>query len=128
MHNYSCHMQINNRTAEHLRLLKSELPWGVFTNGPVSDVAPHQDAVTAFIATGSTGPAGTEGTVVYQIGDDANVTVSVYFNISSNPFVSSNTVKVTTSDPDVAAQLSGFDGSVAAEVCSIKLIDGRANG
>jgi hypothetical protein len=126
MNNYQCHITINNRSAEHLRLLKSEIPWGLFREGPLADIAPHAE-MTAFVATGSTGLAGTEGTVVYQLGDDANTTVSVYFNIPSRPG-SSNTVTVDSSDVDVAAQLTGFNGGGATEVCTVKVIDGRAGG
>ena len=125
MENYQCHITINNRSSEHLRLLKKDLQWGEFRDGPVSDIQPHAET-KAFVATGSVGPAGTEGTVVYQIGDDANTTITIYFDIPTRP-LSSNTVRADTSNPDVAAQISGFDGSGATESCDIKVIDGRDN-
>lgn len=126
MENYQCHIMIDNRSSEHLRLLKQDIPWGTFHVGPEKDVRPHT-STKAFVASGITGPAGTEGTVVYQVGDDANVTISIYFEIPTRP-MSSNTVRVDSSNPDIAAQMSGFNGSGSTEVCEIKVIDGRANG
>jgi hypothetical protein len=90
MENYQCQIMINNRARDHLKLLKTEIPWGQFREGPVPDLPPMTET-KAFVATGSIGPAGTEGTVTYQIGDDANTTVSVYFDIPTRP-LSSNTV------------------------------------
>ena len=124
MENYQCHLSINNRAHDHLRLLKSDLDWGVFRDGPVTDIPPLTE-VKAFVATGATGPAGTEGTVVYQIGDDANTTVSVYFDVPTRP-LSHNTVRADSSNPDVAAQVTGFDGSGSTESCTVKVIDGRS--
>jgi len=123
MENYQCHITINNRTPKHLRLLKTDIPWGEFRDGPANDISPMSEGV-AFVATGVVGPAGTEGTVVYQIGDDANATVSIYFDIPTRP-LSSNTVKVDTSDENIAGQLTGFSGSGSTESCTVKVIDGR---
>ena len=123
MENYQCHIVINNRTHDHLKLLKTDLPWGEFREGPVADIPP-QSETKAFVATGSVGPAGTEGTVVYKIGDDANTTVSIYFDIPTRP-LSSNTVRVDTSNPDVAGQVGGLAGKGSTESCTVKVIDGR---
>jgi hypothetical protein len=124
MDNYQCHILINNRTSLHLHQLKKDLPWGRWKEGPVDDIKPNTET-KAFVATGAPGlPSGTEGTVVYQLGDDANTTFTIYFDIPTKP-LSSNTVRVDSSDTDVAAMLSGFNGGGAVESCTVKVIDGR---
>ena len=123
MENYQCHITINNRTTERLRLVRTDLPWGRFRDGPVPEIGPKEER-KAFVATGSIGPAGTEGTVVYQLGDDTDVTVSVYFDIPTRPF-SRNTVTADASDEDVSAKVDGLNGGGATESCTIRVIDGR---
>lgn len=124
MENYQCHITINNRTAVHLRCQSTDLPWGTFQSGPADDVLPKSETM-AFVATGSPGvPAGTEGTVVYQFQDDANVTITIYWDIPTRPF-SHNIVTATSSNPDVAATVEGLNGSGATEVCTVRVVDGR---
>jgi hypothetical protein len=118
--NYQCHITIDNRTTEHIRLLKKDTPWGVFKAGPVADIGPKLTTV-AFVATGKPGlPGGAEGTVTYQVGDDANQTVAIYYDIPATPFTS-NTVRVDTSSDDIVAQLTGFRGDGSTESCIVKL-------
>ena len=124
MESIQCHMTLNNRTHGHLRLLKSQLDWGVFREGPLSDIPPMVE-MKAFVATGKPDlPGGTEGVVVYQLGDDANATITLSFNVTATPG-GDNTVTADTSNMDIAAQLTGFHGSGASEVCNVKVLDGR---
>lgn len=125
MENYQCHITIDNRTKYHLRLNKADLPWGKFMdkNSPVDDIPPKTE-LKAFIAQGSAGPAGAEGTVVYNFQDDANLVVSIYFDVPTSPW-KSNTVTAQTSHPDISASLSGFIGKGAVESCTVKVVDGR---
>jgi hypothetical protein len=120
--NYKCHITIENQTSFHLKYVKSDLPWGKFVEGPVADILPDR-VMVAFVASGSVGPAGTEGTVWYQLGDDANKTISIYFDIPTTPF-SSNTVKVDASQPKIAAMLQGFKGSGSDEACIVRVVGG----
>jgi hypothetical protein len=125
MKNYQCHITIDNRTKYHLRLNKADLSWGEFMEkmSPVDDIPPKTE-LKAFVATGSVGPAGTEGTVVYHFQDDANLTVSIFFDVPTTPW-KSNTVAAQTSHPDISASLAGFIGKGAVESCTVKVIDGR---
>lgn len=123
MENYQCHITINNRTAVHLRLNKTDVPWGEFKEGPVDDILPKIET-RAFVATGSIGPAGTEGTVVYNFQDDANLTITIYWDIPTRPF-SHNIVTATSSNPDIAATVEGLSGSGSTEVCMVRVVDGR---
>jgi hypothetical protein len=120
MENYKCFITIHNLTSQHLKLVKQEIPWGRFQEGPEKDLMPHTQR-SAFVASGNPGPAGTEGTVWYQFGDDANKTMSIYFDVPTRP-LSDNKVNVDTSDPNLAAVLSGFKGSGNVEVCTIRVV------
>lgn len=122
MQNYKCHITIENETSYHLKLLKSELSWGEFAEGPTGDILPER-IEKAFVAQGSLGPAGTEGTVWYQLGDDANKTISISWDIPTTPFTS-NTVKVDASDHKLAAMLSGLIGKGSDESCVVKVVGG----
>lgn len=121
--NYQCHITINNRTDLNLRVNQEKLAWGHYTQEPVE--IPKKSEARAFVAVGAYGsPSGTEGTVIYQVGDDANVTIKIYFDVPWAP-LSHNTIKVESSNPDVAVQLIGFNGSGSVESCTIKVVDGR---
>jgi hypothetical protein len=121
---YQCHIIINNRTSSHLKYDKSDLPWGKFTQDPVADIQPKSEA-KAFVATGAAGtPTGCEGTVLYRFLDDANVAVTIYYDVPFRPG-SNNTIRVSTSNPDVAATLDGFNGCGSIESCTVKVVDGR---
>jgi hypothetical protein len=127
MNNYQCHIMISNRSATHLTYDKSKLDYGEFRDGhePATDIPPKSNDVLAFVAQGSPGmPTGTEGTVYYRFEDDQNVVLSIYFDVPTRPF-STNAVTVTSSNPDVAAMIKGFDGSGSTEACTVTIIDGR---
>ncbi len=120
---YQCSITINNRTAFDLRVQKQDLAFGVFKAGPSN--VPKKATAIGFVATGT--PylplVGSEGAVIYQIGDDANTTVTIAWDIpASQP---SNKVIVDTSNQDIAAQLNGFVGSGDAETCTLTVVDGR---
>ena len=80
MVDFKCHITINNQTTSRLRLLKTDIAWGKFEQGPINEVLPKK-TVLAFVAKDSLGPAGAEGTVWYQVGDDANNTVKIYWDV-----------------------------------------------
>jgi hypothetical protein len=117
-----CHITINNRSSEHLRLQSKDLQAGDFEQGPLADIKPHDEA-KAFIASGTTGVKGTEGTVVYQLGDDANTTISIYWDVPQ--WSMSNRLDVKSSDPDVATKVDGFAGKGSTEACNIRVLDAR---
>jgi hypothetical protein len=119
MENYKCFITIDNKTPHHLKLQKQDIPWGRFQEGPERDLLP-QTSKTAFVASGNPGPAGTEGTVWYQVGDDANKTLSIYFDVpTSSP---DNKVNTYTTDPNLAVGRSGFNGKGNVEVCTIRVL------
>jgi len=116
-----CTITIDNGTGHHLKLLGHDLPWGEFRQGPAKDIMPGTSQV-AFVAHDRMGPVGTEGTVWYQLGDDANKTISIYFDVPTRPF-SDNTVQVDTSgDPNLSTVLSGFNGKSHDERCTIRVV------
>ena len=119
MENYKCFITISNGTTKHLRFQKQELPWGSFQEGPEQDIMP-KTSKRAFVASGNPGPAGTEGTVWYQYGDDASKTITIYFDVPTNP-LRDNTVTVDTSDRNLSAVLSGFNGRGSDERCTVRV-------
>ena len=120
MQNYQCHVILDNKSTHHLRLLKNALKWGEFAEGPEEDIGPRK-SMKAFVARGATGLSGCEGTLTYQLGDDANNTISIYWDVPTSPW-SSNTIKVDASDEDVAAMMSGFKGDGNIESVTIKIV------
>ena len=119
MENYKCFITIDNRTPKHLRFQKQDIPWGRFDEGPEKDIMP-KTVKRAFVACGNPGLAGTEGTVWYQLDDDANKTITIYFDIPTNP-AKDNTVTPDTSDPNLLAVRSGFKGKGNVEDCTIRV-------
>jgi hypothetical protein len=119
MVNYKCFITISNGTTKHLRFQKQELPWGSFQEGPEQDIMP-KTSKRAFVASGNPGPAGTEGTVWYQYGDDASKTITIYFDVPTNPFKDNN-VTVVTSDPNLLAVRSGFNGKGNVEEITVRV-------
>jgi hypothetical protein len=116
-----CTITIDNGTGHHLKLLGHDLPWGEFRQEPAKDIMPRTSQV-AFVANDRIGPVGTEGTVWYQLGDDANKTISIYFDVPTRPF-SDNKVQVDTSgDPNLSAVLSGFNGKSHDERCTVRVV------
>ena len=120
MVNYKCFITISNGTTKHLRFQKQDIPWGRFDEGPEKDIMP-KTVKRAFVACGNPGLAGTEGTVWYQYGDDASKTITIYFDVPTNP-LRDNTVTVDTSDPNLAAVLSGFTGRQSDERCTVRVV------
>ncbi len=120
---YACNISINNRTSYDLKVAKSALDYGVFKTGPKT--IPKGASIPAFTATGKpyTPLQGTEGTVVYQVGDDTTATVTIYFNVPA--LSADNAVNVTSSNEDIAAQRDGFVGEGDSETCTVKVVDGR---
>ena len=112
-----CHITIDNRTADHLVLLQKDAKHGEFRDGPEQDIKPHTE-LKAFVAIGS-GLVGPEGTVVYKIGDDANTTVSIYFDVPA--WSEANTVRADTSNPDFVASLIDFSGKGQTESCKVRV-------
>ena len=115
-----CTVTIDNGTGHHLQLLKHDLPWGKFRQEPTKDIMPGTSQI-AFVASPNVGPGGTEGTVWYQLGDEANKSITIYFNMPDNP-VKANSVTVETSDPNLSAVLSGFNGRQPAESCTVRVV------
>ena len=119
MNNYKCFITISNGTSKHLRFQKQEIPWGSFQEGPEQDIMP-KTSKRAFVASGNAGPAGTEGTVWYQFGDDATKSITIYFDVPTNPF-KDNIVTIATSDPNLLAVRSGFNGKGNVEECTVRV-------
>lgn len=121
--------KINNRAKETLRLKSADLNWGKFDDSPnqypVKAIEAKRTADPAFRSSGRQGSAsGTEGTVIYQLGDNADAWIKIYWDVPWAPGAS-NSVNTETFDPDVAASVDGFAGHGAVESVTINIIDGR---
>ncbi|GAA1459255.1 aegerolysin family protein [Nocardiopsis exhalans] len=120
-----CH--INNRTKQTLKVQSESLDHGKWYDPPNHypvDV-PSKETVLAFRSSGKSDTAtGTQGQVVYQIGDDAEATVTISWDV---PWLagSSNTVTTKTSHQDIAASVDGFAGHGRVEDVTVKVVDGR---
>jgi len=118
---------INNRTDHELKVKSKSLEWGKFEDSPNFPPVniPAKTNKGAFRSSGRQGTAsGTEGTVVYQLGDDENATITIYWNVPWAPGAS-NKVTADTSDEDISASVEGFTGSGSVESVTIKVVDGR---
>ena len=122
MQNYQCHITINNRASVDLVVDHEKVEWGEYLQAPAN--IPKKNGKKAFAARGVLGPAGTQGEVVYRLGEDRGATVSIKYDIPTKPW-ESNVVTVTTSNPDIIASTEGFTGSGATEACTIKVADIR---
>ena len=120
-----CH--INNRTHQPLKFQSEHLVWGKWTETPNQypvDV-PARESILAFRSSGrSNTSSGAEGYVVYQLGDEPEATVTIYWDV---PWLagSSNKVTTKTSHQDIAASIEGFAGSGRVEDVIVKVVDGR---
>ncbi|MFJ9826995.1 aegerolysin family protein [Streptomyces sp. NPDC101160] len=117
---------INNRTKVTLKVVKYELYWGKWEdvgNFPPIDI-PAGKELPAFHSSGRKGSSGgTEGYVIYQLGDDSQATFKVYWDV---PFGSKhNTVKVEPSDADISVNVKGYVGEGAGEAITLTVHDDR---
>ncbi|MFD5088693.1 aegerolysin family protein [Kitasatospora sp. NPDC058406] len=117
---------INNRTKFKLKVQKYDLSYGKWEdvgNFPPIDI-PAGKELAAFHSSGRKGAAaGTEGYVIYELGDDSGATIKIYWDI---PWGSStNTLKVEPSDPDISVNIKGWVGSGAGEAPVLTVHDDR---
>jgi hypothetical protein len=118
---------INNRTDQELKVKSKFLNWGKWTDGPnFPPVAiPARTARPAFRSSGKEGLAeGTEGNVVYQLGDNEDEIITIYWDVPWAPGAR-NRVWATTFTEDVSASVEGFNGGGAVESVVVKVLDGR---
>jgi hypothetical protein len=112
---------IENLTGETLKVKSHKLEWGKFYDPPNQSPVdiPAGEKMKAFRSSGKDGAAsGTEGTVVYQLGNKENETLEIYWDV---PWGSStNTLKVTTYDrKKVLASPEGWNGKGTGEEVTI---------
>ena len=120
---------IDNRTKSYLKRQEVHLNWGRFDDAPnkypQEVINPRELASPAFCSSGRLGSSsGTEGTVVYRLGDNTEEWVRIYWDVSWVPGVP-NQVKTDTFNPDVAAVVDGFDPRGPVENVTIRILDGR---
>ena len=114
---------VNNRAKQELKVQSKDLDWGKFTAEPVA--IPSKAVLPAFRSTGRQGSAsGTQGKVVYQIGDDAAAIITISGDVPWAPGAS-NKVTTSTFSEDVGASIAGFVGSGPVESVTITVVDGR---
>jgi hypothetical protein len=114
---------INNRTNQELKPQSKHLSWGKFTSEPTA--IPAKKTLEAFRSSGRQGSAsGTEGTVVYQMGEDPKALITIFWDV---PWKNggNNVIKTGTFNEDVSASISGYDGRGAVEAVTITVVDGR---
>jgi hypothetical protein len=115
--NISC--WIENLTGETLKVKSHKLEWGKFYDPPNQSPVdiPAGEKMKAFQSSEKTAP-GTEGTVVYQLGDKENETLEIYWHVTlgNQP----NTLKVTTCDrKKLLASQEGWTGKGVGEEVTI---------
>ncbi|MFF0149409.1 aegerolysin [Amycolatopsis sulphurea] len=119
---------IDNRANVALTLQSKELKWGKFYDDPnfsPVETIPSKKEIPAFRTSGKAGSSsGTEGTVVYQFGDDAKTVVTIYWDVTWCAGCD-NHLKAEASDDDIAVQVTGWKGSGSVEAVVIKVVDGR---
>ena len=118
---------INNRLNEELKVQSENLQWGKWYDPPNFKPVniPQKFVKEAFHSHGRESSAsGTQGTVVYQIGDNATETISISWDVTWAAG-GSNKVSAATFNEDVAASITGFTGSGAVESVTITILDGR---
>jgi hypothetical protein len=118
---------INNRTHHPLKVKSVKLIWGKFDDSPnfppVEIPARHEQK--AFRTSGRANTSsGTEGTVEYQIGDNPDDWIKIYWDV---PWLSGapNHVRTQSFNEDVSVELDGFSGHGTVEDVTIKVVDGR---
>jgi len=118
---------INNRTDQTLKVQSKHLQWGKWEdvgNFPPVDIPPKTNK-GAFRSSGRQGSAsGTQGYVVYQLGDDPNAIITITWDVPWAPGAK-NTVTATTFNEDVSASVEGFVGSGPVESVTVRVVDGR---
>jgi hypothetical protein len=118
---------VNNRTDQELKVKSSHLNWGKWDdvgNFPPVNI-PAKTNKGAFRSSGRQGSAsGTQGNVVYQIGDDAEAIITITWDVPWAPGAK-NTVTATTFNEDVVASVEGFVGSGPVESVTVRVVDGR---
>jgi hypothetical protein len=118
---------INNRTDSVLTVKSEHLEWGKWEDvGNFPPVAiPAKTNKAAFRSSGRQGSAsGTQGNVVYQLGDDPNAIITITWDVTWASGAK-NTVSASTFNEDVSASVEGFVGSGPVESVTIKVVDGR---
>ncbi|WP_327682371.1 aegerolysin family protein [Kitasatospora sp. NBC_00458] len=117
---------IGNRTTTALEVQKHDLysgTWEAEGDFPPVEV-PAGKELTAFRASGRPGTAaGTEGYVVYELGDGSGATVKVYWDA---PWGSTyNNLKVDSSDSGITVEVEGWSGSGVTEEVTLTVHDDR---
>jgi hypothetical protein len=119
--NYQCHIFVDNKTSEVLKLQSKQTAWGEFREGPIAEI-PRMSTTgaKAFKATGTKGaPSGVEGEVVYQVGDDPGKKIIIRFDVPTS-FWKNNTVHCEV-PPEFTFVLQGFNGGGSTESCTLVL-------
>ncbi|MER8105998.1 aegerolysin family protein [Kitasatospora sp. NPDC094016] len=114
---------IENLTATPLKVKSVNLEWGKWedrgNHKPVE--IPAGKRLQAFRTSGrQSSSSGTEGTVVYQFGDDSDATVEIYWDVPWAPGAN-NTLKVNTSSKYIVVQTDGFVGSGSTETVTMNV-------
>lgn len=120
---------ISNRTKYRLNLLGYHLDWGKFDDPPnqypVGEIPSKQSVYPAFRSSGKQGSSsGTEGWVMYGLEGKQSEWIKIEWDVTWAAGAS-NSVNITTFDPDVAVQMSGFSGHGSVESVTLTVVDGR---
>lgn len=118
---------INNRTNQVLKVDSDRLKWGKFYDSPnfaPVDI-PAMSNQKAFRSSGKLGTAsGTEGTVVYRMGDDPYAIITIYWDVPWKKN-QNNVIRVTSFHQDVSVSVVGYTGQGPVESVTITVVDGR---
>lgn len=101
---------VRNKTDQILKVQRETLEFGKWypdDNAQPGEIPAKQEKLPAFHASGrENSPSGTTGSVVYQLGDNGALTVTIRWDV---PYIGSNTLQIETSDPETLfTSESGF--------------------
>ncbi|ALF55416.1 hypothetical protein ACX27_25480 [Nostoc piscinale CENA21] len=121
------HCIINNRCDVPLKVKETYHRSGRWYPEEVSQPkdVPAKQVIKAFASSGRiASSSGTEGYVIYQLGNEPNAWIKIYWDV---PWLtnSNNKFKIETSHENIIVQTDGFIGTGSVENILLKVIDLR---
>jgi len=123
--NCQCHVTINNRCSVPLKVQSAKTDWGKwFGVGEPKEIAAKK-TVQAFGAAGrQSSAAGCDGTVIYQLGDNPNDWVKIYYSVPLGTGKKCE-FRVEESHDDIVAGVEGFNPDAWILNIMLKVVDAR---
>ena len=121
------HCTINNRCSVPLKVKETQHSGGTWypEEFSIPKNVPAKQVFQSFSSSGRKGSVlGTEGYIIYQLGDEADAWIKIYWDITWAPTIP-NKVQVEESHDDIVVSMEGFIGLGLIENVTFKVFDGR---